>query len=209
MIEWQTLLARQDLGVLRDIVNECYSNIDGLHSTQYLDMNCDWRVAIENALEDVHVNHVHPTSLAKLKIVNIGMERHLNHSIAHYRITDSRYLRGLESVSTHFEHPFPDTYFHMFIFPSTCISTVAGLTYSVQHYIPSGRKTTLKTSLFRGKLKTDAKDMTAFFDSAAAFNKQVFEEDARMCEKVHVRGLLGNPPPPLRRLAWFTEALHD
>lgn len=171
-------------------------------------MRCNWRIAIENALEDVHVAHVHKDSLAKLGLKLREMNRCGKNSWATYTITDERSLKGLRAMARHFEMPFPETYYHLYCFPDLCISSVGGFTFSRQYYIRSGDDhTTLETELYPGLVKASAPDLTWFFDRAAAFNKQVFEEDARMCERAHLRALTGDVKPALRRLAWFTEAL--
>lgn len=180
-----------------------------LHSTAEIPMRCDWRIAIENALEDVHVPHVHKDSLAKLKIKLRDMGRAGKNSWAVYDITDERSLKGLRAMSRYFAHANPEIYFHAFIFPDTCISSVGGFTMAKQIYIPDGETTRLTTTLYTGLLKPEAPDLSFFFDRAMAFNVQVFNEDARMCERVHIRGLTGDVPPALRRLAWFTEALNE
>lgn len=172
-------------------------------------MRCDWRIAIENALEDVHVPHVHKESLARLRLKPRWMGRQGKDSMAVYDITDGRSLRGLEQMARHFEVCIPHLYVHVYKFPHTCFSSVGGFTYAHQTYIPDGEITRLSTTLYTGLLKPEAPDLSFFFDRAMAFNVQVFNEDARMCERVHIRGLTGDVPPALRRLAWFTEALNE
>ena len=173
-------------------------------------MRCDWRIAIENALEDVHVPHVHKDSLARLGLRIREMTRYGNNSVAIYDITDKRSLRGLHALSRFFVVSDPGTYYHEFYYPNKCISSVSGFTFSHQTYIPLfNGHTSLVTELHSADMVEGAPELTWFFDNAAKFNKQVFEEDARMCERVHIRGLKGNVSPALRRLAWFTEALNE
>lgn len=181
-----------------------------LHSTQIIPMRCNWRIAIENALEDVHVAHVHKDSLAKLGLKLRDMNRCGKNSWALYDITDERSLKGLKAMSRFFEMSFPAQYFHSYHFPDLCISSVGGFTFAKQTYVPSeGDHTTMTTRLYSGLMKEEAPDLTWFFDRASAFNKQVFEEDARMCERAHLRALKEPVKPALRRLAWFTEALNE
>lgn len=173
-------------------------------------MRCDWRIAIENALEDAHVNHIHKDSLAKLKLKLRDMGRVGKDSWATYDITDARSIKGLSAMSRYFKQSWPTMYAHYFEFPNTCISSVGGFTQSIQKYTALDDGTTaLTTELYKGKLVAGAPDLSEFFDNAAKFNKQVFEEDARLCERIHIRGLTGEVQGPLQRLAWFTEALND
>ncbi len=91
----------------------------------------------------------------------------------------------------------------------TLFVCVGGFTFARQTYVPDDEITRLTTTLYTGLVRPGAPDLTFFFDRAMAFNVQVFEEDARMCERIHIRALKGDVPPALRRLAWFTEALNE
>lgn len=203
------LLQRDDLGYLAGVVEHVVANVDKFHSEQSIEMKCDWRVAIENTLESAHVDHVHATSLAKLGLQSIGMERCGRHSLQQFAITDKRSHAALASIAKYFVRPNLGFYWHLFIYPHTTLSSVGGLTYSMQHYFPTEFGTTLLTRLYVPRLREGSPDLAFYFDSCAKFNKQVFTEDARLCERIHLRCCGQMMRPALKRLEWFANARND
>ncbi len=204
------LLLRDDLGMFRQTVENAVSRVASLHSEQTINMDCDWRVAIENTLESAHVDHIHAESLAKLKLVCTGMERSGRNSLQTFRITDTRTLKGLRDILPYVEGVNAwNQYFHLFLYPHTCLSSVGGFTYSLQDYFPTESGTVLLTRLYLPHVRSGSPDLAFYFDSAAKFNRQVFEEDAEMCAKVHLRCVGQQMRPPLKRLEWFAQARAD
>ena len=210
MNEWEFLLATEGLDDdLRDHISHHRANVTEPCSLLEMPIKCDWRIAIENTLEEQHVPHVHPESIHKLGIKIHDIERHGKHSLAHYRITNKKALKSLEALSLWFPHAEFDYYFHLYLYPYTCLSSVGGFTYSIQHYLPTEEGTTLlRSTLYASHTAPGSPSLDFFFDSAAEFNKQVFEEDARMCERVkRIRCETGRTMPEhLRRLQWFRDA---
>ena len=51
-----------------DIISEIGQSINKNYSSQEIIFNCDWKIAIENALEPYHVSFVHKDTLAPLGI---------------------------------------------------------------------------------------------------------------------------------------------
>lgn len=201
------LLERDDLGALRPLVNAVAENVGQLHDTLTLPMACDWTVAIENALEDIHVPLVHRTTFHRLRLVSEGMEQHGRHSVAYYRVTGEEILKGLRAIARYFPHGDPEHYFHLFLWPNVCLSSVAGFTYSLQTYEKKGKKTLLTSRLYAAKTTERAPGMGPFLDQAAEFNRKVFDEDARVCEAVRGTGEFLTDAE--RRVRWFREALAE
>lgn len=192
-------------GPMRKILDRILENIDDAHVVQEITMNCPLDVAIENTLEDVHVPFVHANTFASLGLCDAQMERHGSDSIAIYRISNKRVVDGLSKIGTYFLHPQPSQYVHMFISPDVCLSSVANLSYSLQRYLPeTPNRTICQTTLYRARVREDAPNIRWFFDSAARFNRQVFEEDARVCASV-LPGE-GNLTEAERRIAWYRES---
>ncbi len=204
---WLQILYRPDLGDLKPVIQAAYNNVAGLHSEQVIPCTAGWEVCIENTLEDAHVEHVHAMTLAGVGLKQLRMEQHGKHSMCEYEITDSRVLNGLTHLSQHFVAPQPDRYFHIFLYPQTCISSVGALTYSIQDYLPTKAGTDVLTRLYPSLQRADSPDLGFFFDNAAKFNRQVFEEDARMVEKIkRIRCNGEEMRPHLKRLEWFYHA---
>lgn len=207
MNKWSKILLRNDLDGLRPHILKASQRADKLHSEQRIVMNCDWRIAIENTLEAAHVPFVHPESLARLELQSIKMQQYGKHSAHWFRITNRRIVKSLADMSPHFEYCRPDVYAHFYLYPYTTISSVGGFTYSIQEYSPAESGTVLLTRLYPALRRAGSPDFGFFFDGAAKFNRQVFEEDANMCGKVkNVRCDGGEMKPHLQRLKWFAEA---
>lgn len=200
------LLMRDDLGYLKGVVLHCTDNAERLHSEQSIEMKCDWRVAIENTLESAHVDHVHADSLAKLGLVSLHMERLGRHSMQWFDITNDRARHGLEKIQPYFPHKTRTRYWHLFIYPNITLSSVGGFTYSLQHYFPTETGTVLLTRLYSSRVRAGSPDLGFFFDNAAKFNRQVFEEDAELCRKIHLRCCGQQMRTALKRLEWFAQA---
>lgn len=193
-----------ELGDILPLVAGISDKIGRRHSFDVTPMPCDWRVAVENALEDDHIPMVHPDTFGKLKLELGEMERHGNHSVAKYAIGDSRTVAALGRFAKHFRDVDPASYFHIFIYPGTCISSVGGFSYSVQHYLSNGGFTSFHTRLYQPKLAADAPNYDWFFNEATQFNRQVFEQDSAICARVVGEGTILTENE--RRVLWFREA---
>lgn len=210
MNQWSKILVRNDLDDLRPHILKASQHADKLHSEQRIVMHCDWRIAIENTLEAAHVPFVHPESIARLELSSIKMAKFGKHSAHWFRITNQRIVKSLSDMAEHFEYCRPDVYVHFYIYPYTTISSVGGFTYSIQEYSPTESGTVLLTRLYPAHQRAGSPDFGFFFDGAAKFNRQVFEEDAACCGNVkHVRCTGENMRPPLKRLEWFHQARRE
>lgn len=178
-------------------------NIAKRHAFDMLPMSCDWRVAVENTLEDLHVPSVHKDTFGKLKLSDANFDRFGRNSLATYKIGDEHTLRGLKAMSRSFEDVAPDEYFHIFLWPNTCLSSAGGFTFSLQHYLPSGGFTMLHSRLYQGRTKADAPNLGYFFDEAWNFNRLVFQQDAGACANVRGQGTYLTPSE--ERVKWFRE----
>lgn len=195
----------EQLGKLHGLLIAMSNFIDRAHSFDTLRMDCPWNIAIENTLEDYHVASVHPNTFGRLGVVQVESERHAKNSIAHYTVTDDRTVRGLTRMAEHFKHVRPHEYFHMHLYPWTCLSSVGGFSYSLQHYFPDRPGSTLLCSrLYAPHLHEGAPDLSFFFDEARTFNQRVFREDAEICARVSGSGSFLFPNE--QRLAWFRSA---
>lgn len=120
----------------------------------------EWRVCVENALESLHVPHVHKNTFSN------GFSAG---GIENFRKFSSQW-------KTKFK--FRD-YTHNFFFPFTCLTTLEGYTTTVQHYLQNDALThfTCKMYSFQETPKITE-------ELSSEFNERVFEEDARICEGV-------------------------
>jgi phenylpropionate dioxygenase-like ring-hydroxylating dioxygenase large terminal subunit len=197
----------EEFGGLRQFLMDIGDMIGGRLNVQVMAIKAERDVCIENALEDHHIAQVHPTTFAPMKMKRLDQYRMAASSMAVYDIEDKRTMKMLALMGKHMEYPTGSRYFHLFLAPCAAISSVGGLTFSVQHYLPTPANHTLFiTRLYKGRMKATAPDLTAFYDSATEFNATVFHEDAVICESIVGRGhALASPEED--RIRWFRESV--
>jgi phenylpropionate dioxygenase-like ring-hydroxylating dioxygenase large terminal subunit len=153
------------------------------------DIDCNWKILVENTLEAYHVDFVHPQSFARLK-ANFGDFRFdalASSFLGSTNMDDPgvrRFTSGFPSRSRETEG-----YFHFSLFPSFLMSTSYGVVFSVQQIVPlSASKTWMRSTLFHRNPEPGTgmtEEMASLlFDSAATFNRRVLKEDQRICEAV-------------------------
>jgi len=189
-------------GNIRSILESI--KINKRHSVDAFPMSCDWRVAVENTLEDMHIPTVHRDTFGKVNLKRIDMQREGPHSIALYEITDKRTLELTDRLSKSFSNVKPNEYFHLYLSPYACLSSLGGFTYSLQHYLPSGGWTSFTSRLYTGSQRPDAPDMKWFYEEARTFNHMVFQQDAEICSRVKDWGHALSTDE--ERVRWFRES---
>lgn len=189
-----------------ELLDGTSKNIERRYSHDLIDMACDWRIAVENALEDYHVAHIHPESIGKIGLRLDLISACKRNSAALYDITDRRTAAMLsyEGVGRYFKLGAAPEYGHVLIYPFTCLSSVGGLTYSLQHYVSTETGTQLSTRLYTSPVAEGSPDLGFFFENARQFNLQVFREDAAICATVKGFGEVLTPAED--RIKWFREA---
>lgn len=191
------LTVEDELEGMYEMLSELSGRVGKRHSYDFLPMKCDWRVAVENTLEDMHVPEVHSETFATLGLSPPQMHQMGKHSVAYYAV-NSRVTRVAQN----------GTYFHLFLYPNTCISSVGGMTYSVQQYFPIGAETVLLTRLYSSVTgRADFIGTDFFLDKARAFNMRVFAEDAAVCARVEGFGTILTGAE--QRVKWFRESNND
>lgn len=136
---------------------------------------CPWPIAVENALDWTHVSRVHPESLGRLGITPMdGSMGGFGSSVEMFRSTN-RALARLQP-----NNPLPCDYIHLYLAPFSCLSSTRGLTVSLQHYLPGNECTQFLTRLY-----APPGTPRGFAQQAHRLNRQVFDEDAAVCARVH------------------------
>lgn len=172
-----------------------------LHSALRFVMDCDWTVAVENALDFEHVEHAHANSLAKLALVPKSLQTASNgSSIDEFTSESGR----LGRMGRFFPHEKRFDYMHAHLYPYSCLSSTRGWTYSLQHYFPRADGRT--EFIHRLYAAETTRPIPEFFDSVAKLNEQVFREDAEICTLVPA-GHSGALAPRERRISHFRGAL--
>lgn len=149
-------------------------------------LEANWKIVVENTLDDQHVDFVHVDTFVKRKPVL--RESHIDspHSAGFYDLSG----RGSGPLDRIFrERPMRvDGYFHYMIFPTMTVASTMGISFAFQRILPLGPHLTEFTSdvfLSKGLPETGALDLSHFTESVVRFNRQVFEEDRVICEGVH------------------------
>lgn len=178
----------EQLGDTLDLLADLSFNIAGRSDFNAVDFACDWRIALENALEPLHVPFVHPESLAQLQL-NDGINQFTPWtSLWQAELGNAAMIKKLRSVKRLFQLDSQyEGYQSLFLFPFTMISSTFSYSYSLQHFFPAAQpgRTHFSSRLLNGAAKpASAAALQAFFDASARMNRQVFAEDQAICERI-------------------------
>lgn len=187
---------------LQDVAPILQSISGGL--SRRLDFNaftyeCDWRVAVENALEPYHVALIHPDTLNTLELSPGRDEFFGLNSIWYSELGNNRMSKRLKSLSRLFDLTYQyEGYMSIFMFPFTMLSGTYGFSYSLQNFMPSAQpeRTNFVSRLFSSRLASNVKPelLDGFFESSAAMNRATFDEDHEICKRVPFDSWSPEPP---------------
>lgn len=177
------------LGDLFGKVASVSMEIHGRHAWNAYTYDCDWKIAIENALDSLHTPFVHKDSLNRLQLSDPINTYHGVNSVAEFEIRDEKMLKRLKGTARLFQSDERfEGYMSIYMFPFTMLTSTFGYSYSLQHFFPSNQpeKTHFYSRLLCGALRQGLPDgaLNHFFDSTAAVNKTVFEEDNAICRDI-------------------------
>ncbi len=210
-------LARQLTGVFEIIADTSMAISSRFDFNSYI-YECDWRTAVENALEPYHINLIHSDTLASLRLEAGRNDLFASSSVWYSKIQDARTDRLLKGMNRLFAlgRQF-EGYMSIYLFPFSMLSSTYGFSHSLQNFFPGHQPgitnfySRLLISRCREGVAADA--LQGFFESTAAFNRRVFDEDHQMCKRVHPRIWEMNRPMPLSRseekVAHFRGLLRD
>lgn len=184
---WPSL--KQSMAGLYDIILKIGNSLGERIDTNEIEINANWKIILENTLEEYHVKEIHPESFDKLGLLSKNYVFFEENSMANIK-TEST-LSSKKKLETMFNsRPFHISgYQHFLIFPNMTIATAFGTSFSIQQITPiSPNKTKFISHVFSTKLEESTPNLAlrkAFNDQVVRFNRQVFEEDAIICESVH------------------------
>lgn len=176
------------LGTSYDVLADLSFNIAGRSDVNAYTFECDWRVALENALEPLHVPFVHPDSLAQLQLGE-GSNRFTDWtSIWQAELGNAAMVRKLRSIRRLFQLDSQyEGYQSLYLFPFTMLSSTFSYSYSLQHFFPSAepaRTHFYSRLLHSATLPASAAALQSFFEASARMNRQVFAEDHAICQRL-------------------------
>lgn len=177
------------LSTLFDLIASISMDIFGRHDLNAYTYQCDWKIAVENALDSLHVPFVHANSLSRLQLKNEQNQYVKNNTVVKFEIGNVQMYKRLKVMSGMFNlaEKF-EGYLNIYLFPFSMLSSTFGFSYSLQNFFPANEsgKTHFYSRLLKGILRPglDAKALQHFFDSTAQVNRMVFEEDHAVCRQI-------------------------
>lgn len=195
-------LALEDqLGDAYDQLASISFNINGRADFDQYTFACDWRVAMENALEPVHVSFLHPDSLGRLELGDGENAFGPWHSVWTAPVQNAGMRRKLLSIKSLFQIDEQyQGYQSIYLFPFTMLSSTFGYSYSLQNFFPSdvANQTMFTSRLLCGVTRDPAAAgaLQGFFKSSAEVNRQVFREDHEICQRIDP-GFIDNGAAPI------------
>lgn len=185
---------RQFLGDAWDRIEAMSSSFGELIDRNELEMECNWKIAVENTLESYHVGFIHPKTFKMLGATGMDFRFEGAHSVWNASVNDAVERQMIRLEEYFGSRPFKvKGYLHQLVFPSLTIATTYGNSFAVQQIVPKGATCTNFTShVFATKLKGAGEvkeNLRAMInDSVVQFNRAVFLEDQVICEAVQ-RGI--------------------
>jgi phenylpropionate dioxygenase-like ring-hydroxylating dioxygenase large terminal subunit len=214
----QTL--HEQLGDLWETLFNISASIALPHSSNIFIWESDWRIAIENALEQyhTHVGLVHTKSFGKHK-TNAGQDAFFGkNSLYRCEYLDQRTTTQLGRLGRFFDlryqHP---GYQSIYLFPFAMIGSTFGYSYALQNFYPAATagRTHFSSRMLTSKLidGVDPLLVASFFDAASEINKVIFDEDHEICKRVSAKSLRDDFKPILAKseakIARFRAALEQ
>ena len=176
------------LGSYYQLLISISDSLDELVDENHLDVNANWKIVVENTLEEYHVGKVHPNSIAKMGLTDQQYYFNGQNSCATMHVKNQ--LDSNARLSTLFdERSFKiDGYHHYLMFPNMTLATTFGTTFSIQKITPiDSRKTHFVSYVFGTKLKNKKNFLkTAYENSVKELNQRIFYEDKLICEEVQI-----------------------
>lgn len=172
---------REQLGFFWDMLETISLDITHLIDDNNQPFSANWKISLENALENYHVSSVHPTSLGALVPTDGTVIFDKTNSLWESPLGNMKVHTKLSKLHTLFDNKYRnECYFSLYLFPFSMISSTFGYSYAFQNFYP---KTPTETA-FSSRTYATQTEYTSFFDNVAQLNRQIFAEDARICELV-------------------------
>jgi phenylpropionate dioxygenase-like ring-hydroxylating dioxygenase large terminal subunit len=186
---------------LRQFLGEAWNRIEVMSSSfgelidrNELDMECNWKIAVENTLESYHVAFIHSKTFKMLGASGTDFQFDGMHSVWNASVSENVQKQMTKLENTFGKRPFKvQGYLHQLIFPTLTIATTYGNSFALQQIVPRDATRTRFTSfVFATKLpgasalKENVRTMIN--ESVVQFNRAVFLEDKDICQAVQ-RGI--------------------
>ncbi|WET12371.1 Rieske 2Fe-2S domain-containing protein [Pseudomonas sp. D3] len=191
---------KEQLGVkVYELLRKIGSDIESRADFNRYPFECDWTIALENALEPYHIPLIHTDTLASLQL-GVGVnEFHGENSIWYSPVENEKVEKRLKSLNRFYSTTDAfQGYMSIFIFPFSMVSSTFGYSFSIQNFFPSAsNESTFFTSRLYPTRNSESryKDMTqGFVHSSAEMNRRIFDEDHQICKRIPSKAWSILPP---------------
>ena len=153
-------------------------------------IHANWKIVVENTLDNYHLWWVHPNSLAKYGPVEGHYWYYDIHSIylSKPKKLDPKLRKFISQFSDRKLNV--DGYQHYLIFPNLTLATFSGMSFTVHSMTPlSPFKTQVTNYTFMGKLNDTRLEKILFemnSESTADLTRTIWAEDKPICEQVQL-----------------------
>ena len=177
------------LGIVEPILSSISKSMGEQRDMNAYEYKSNWKIAVENALDQYHVPLVHEKTLSRLNLGPAKDEYVGSNNISRAEIGDDKVARKLRSIKRLFDLKINiEGYIAIYIFPYTFLTSTFGYSYSLQQFYPSidNNRSFFTSRFYTGRLAQNIQpnSLAAFFDSSIELNHQVFKEDAGICARI-------------------------
>jgi len=201
---------------LKEYLGDFYSHIlkisdgkDKLIDVNKINIKANWKILVENTLESYHVNLVHSDTFRKLGAKGLVFEFTGLHSNWKADLNLSENDPKLSKIHNNFKNrPYIiDGYIHYLIYPNLLISSSYGVSFNFSTITPTTPgETEFISNVFMSKSDQQSVVVRLYEDSLIDFNRQVFDEDKKICEEVQKGAEVTDKPGVL---SLEEERVHD
>jgi phenylpropionate dioxygenase-like ring-hydroxylating dioxygenase large terminal subunit len=175
------------LGKFYKIIEKKSENYEHKIASQEYYWNCNWKIAIENSIDEYHGPILHKTTFKNLLDLQPLYEYTDNVSVMEMPL-DKEYLKNSKKITQNFQKKnISENYNHYLIWPISTLSSTMNNFNFINKYIPIDKNTTKVCSdIYLNKFSQKDSKLTKKFlsDMAIKFNHEVFMEDKIVCEGV-------------------------
>lgn len=167
-------------------LSDISQNFDERVDLQVFNWKANWKICIENSIDEYHAVFLHETTFKNTLSLNpiyTGAKNVFNMSTP----LSNNYLKKLEKLDSFFKG-LNNNYTHNYIFPMSSISTTGYNSFYIQSYLPiNSSQTQIVSTIYMPKTKKNMNKNVKnfFFKSCIDFNNTVFFEDKIICENIH------------------------
>jgi len=172
---------KEQIGIFWDDLEMMSYDITNKVDTNNQDFHANWKISLENALESYHVSSVHSSSLGLLGLTEGKVTFDGVNSLWESSTNNSRLHNKLLKIKSLFNNSYQkESYFSLYLFPYSMISSTYGYSYAFQTFFP---KISTETQ-FSSRTYATKTPYISFFEDVIRLNHKIFAEDAHICQLV-------------------------